>query len=190
MKLHELQSAPALLEEINQVWQDQEALNEAVWDTLKSGFAQIGSAFNTIKKAANNKGELNDKVIRQMYVQELGKFREAYDIAPDKVKGQVDKWLAKAGIKMQGVDVSRKNFNRIMVLKVLRLILFTMAQMRDNGIQWVLSTVVSGGIATIVTLLMDAKDAKAVGSEIVNSSKQLKILFNKARETNQQEPPE
>lgn len=187
MKLHELQAAPTLLEELDGVWLDRESLDEGVFDTLKAGFTQIGTAFNNLKQAANSKGELNDKVVREMYLQELDKFREAFDAAPDRVQGQAAKWLAKAGIKMQGADLSRKNFNRIMVLKVLRLVLFTVAQMRDNGIVWVLSSLATAGIGTVISLIMNAKDAKSVGRELVNTSRQLKVLFDKAKN---QAPPE
>jgi len=189
MKLHELKTPqPSLLEELDQVWEGRENLDEGIFDTLKSGFNQIGTAFTNLKTAANNKGELNDKVIRQMYLQELEKFRGVYDRMPEKIKDQADKWLVKAGIKLQGIDVSRKNFNRIIVLKVLRLVLFTVAQMRDNGIQFLLSTVVSGGMLNIISLLMNANDAKSVGAELINSSKQLKLLFDKAKETSGNPP--
>lgn len=187
MKLHELQSPPSsLLEELNQVWEDRESLDEGIWDTLKGGFTQIGSAFNTIKKNVNQKGELNDRVLRQIYLHEMGEFKKAYNAAPQKVKAQVDRWLEKAGIRMQGADLSRKNFNRIMILKVLRLILFTAAQLRDNGIVWLLSTVVTAGVGNIIGLLLNAKDVKSVGAELVNTSKQLKTLFDNAKD----QPPE
>lgn len=181
MKLYELQ-ASGLVEEINLVWAQQDQLDEGVWDSLKAGYTQIATAVTQVQKSSNAKGELNDKVLRQMYRAELEKFEEAYSIAPQKVKAVVEKMLAKAGIKLDGVDLSRKNLNRIFVLKVLRLILFTVSQLRDNGIQWIISSVVTAGIGNIVGLLMNAKDVKDVGVEVINTSRQLKTLIQKANE--------
>lgn len=183
MKLHELKlQSPTLVEELNLVWADQDQLDEGVWDTLKTGYQQIANTVSQVKKSSNSKGELNDKVLRLMYTTELDKFQDAYTAAPPKVKAAVAKWLVKAGIRINGPDLSRKNLNRIVVLKVLRLVLFTVSQMRDNGIQWILSSVVTAGIGNIIGLLMNAKDVKDVGVEVVNTSKQLKTLFDKANE--------
>lgn len=190
MKLHELKAPTSLTEQIDLIWEDKENLDEGIWDTMRSGFSQISNSYNTIRKNVDQKGELNDVVLRKIYIQELDKFKDAYDIAPEKVKTVVDGWLSKAGIKISGVDTSRKNFNRIMILKVLRLIMFTVSQMRDNGVQWLISTAVSGGISTIVGLLMNAKDVKSVGAEMVNTSKQLKTLFDKANSQQPTQPPE
>ena len=182
MELHKLVSQTALHEELSQVWATQGNLDEGLWDSMKSGFSQIANTVTTVKASANSKGELNDKVLRQMYVVELKKFKDIYEKAPAKIKPTVEKFLAKAGIRLEGADVSRQNLNRIMVLKVLRLILFAVNQMRDNGVQWFLSTIATAGIGSIIGLLMNAKDAKDVAKELVNISKQLKTLFDKANE--------
>lgn len=180
MELHKLVSQTALHEELSQVWATQGNLDEGLWDSMKSGFSQIANTVTTVKASANTKGELNDKVLRQIYVVELKKFKDLFDKAPAKIKPTVEGLLEKAGIRLSGADVSRENLNRILVLKVLRLVLFAINQLRDNGVQWFLSTVVTAGIGSIIGLLMNAKDAKDVAKELVNTSKQLKLLFDKA----------
>ena len=69
-----------------------------------------------------------------------------------------------------------------MIIKIIRVILFAMKQMKDNGIQWLLSAVVSGGILTIISLIMDADDYKDIGKEFIKSSKQIKTLIDKSNE--------
>jgi hypothetical protein len=69
-----------------------------------------------------------------------------------------------------------------MVIKIVRGLIFAMKQMKDNGLQWLLSSVISGGIFTIISLIMDAKDYKEIGTEFIKSSKQIKTLIDKANE--------
>lgn len=192
MKLHELKElkATTLVEEMAMVWQDQGQLDEGIWDSLKTGFSQIANTITQVSKSSNSKGELNDRILRQMYIDELEKFSVVFTKAPDKVKAKISSFLGRAGIKLSGVDLSRKNLNRIMILKVLRLILFAIAQMRDNGIQWLLSSIVTAGLSNIINLLMNAKDIKDVGSEMVNTGKQLKTLFDKANNISATPPDE
>jgi len=179
MKLEELKRS-ALAEEISQVWADREQLDEGIWDSMRTGFSQIANTITSVTKSANARGELNDRVLRQMYIDELEKFNSAYAKTPQKVQSAINKLLASAGIKLSGVDLSRKNLNRIMILKVLRLVLFAVNQLRDNGIQWLLSSVVTGGLGIIINLLMNAKDAKEIGAEMISTSRQLKKLFDSA----------
>ena len=178
MKLSELKQSP-LAEEISLVWADQEQLDEGIWNSMRTGFSQIATSVTTVIKSANARGELNDRVIRQMYIDEVEKFKDVLSKAPSKAQDFVNnKLLPAAGIKLSGVDLSRKNLNRIMILKVMRLVLFAINQMRDNGIQWLLSSVVTGGLSMIINILMSAKDAKEIGAEMVNISRQLKKLFD------------
>ena len=181
MELHkQVIAAPSLLEELAKVWEDQGSLDEGLWDSMKSGFSQIANTVSTVKAASNSKGELNDKVLRDIYLAELKKFKDLFLKSPEKIKPTVEKLLLKAGIKLEGVDTSRQNLNRIFVLKVLRLILFAINQMRDNGVQWFISTAATAGIGSIIGLLMNAKDAKDIAKELISVSRQLKLLFDTA----------
>lgn len=187
MKLQELQSS-SIHEELSKVWETQDQLDEGIWDSMKTGFSQIANTIAQVRKNADSKGELNDRILRQMYLEELEKFKGAFEKAPEKVKAVIEGLLAKAGIKMSGIDISRKNLHRIMVLKILRLVLFAIAQMRDNGIQWLLSSVVTSGLSAIISLLMNAKDYKDIGDEMVNIGRQLKTLLDKTKQNTDNNP--
>jgi hypothetical protein len=184
MKLSELyppQINSTLSEEIALIFQDREQLDEAIWDSLKIGFSQIITAIGTIAKTANTKSQLNDSTMRKIYTDELAKLKTNMEKLPLKANSVIWTLLLKFEIKPSGIDLSRKNLNRIIVVKLMRLVVYIMSQMKDQGIEWILSSVVSGGLSTIISLLMNAKDYAGIATELSNSARQLKTLFDKAQ---------
>lgn len=182
MLVSELLSNFDLVEEFERAWKH-ELLAEGILDSVKNAFSSVANTFSQVYQKSNTKSGLNDTILRAIYLQELAKLQEALQAAPSAISNKLKPLLEKAGIKISGgVDLSRKNLNRIMVIKIVRVILFAMKQMKDNGLQWILSSVVSGGILSIVSLIMDAKDYKEIGSEFISSSKQIKTLIDKANE--------
>lgn len=182
MKLHELNIAKFdLVEEFDLAWDN--SINEGMFDSIKDSFRKVANTFTQVYNKSNTKSGLNDVVLRAMYMEELTKLRDALSKAPSPVSNKLTPMLLKNGIKINGgIDLSRKNLNRIMIIKIIRVILFAMKQMKDNGIQWLLSAVVSGGILTIISLIMDADDYKDIGKEFIKSSKQIKTLIDKSNE--------
>lgn len=183
MKLRELKSLDFdLVMQFNEAWAD-EPITEGIWNNIRTEFGRIANTFSEVYKKSNTKSGLNDQVLRAIYLEELKKLKVVVDTLPDNVRNKVVAMLTKHDIKIAGgVDLSRKNLNRIMVIKIVRGLIFAMKQMKDNGLQWILSSVISGGIFTIISLIMDAKDYKEIGTEFIKSSKQIKTLIDKANE--------
>jgi hypothetical protein len=149
----------------------------------------VAKTFSEVYSKANTKSGMNDIALRKIYLEELDKLKSDYKLVPDKIKQKLTPILEKHSIKIDGgIDLSRKNLNRILVIKIVRALLWTASQMRDNGILWFLSAAVSGGVAAIIGMLMAAKDYKSLGQEMISSSKQIKSLIDKANEP-PNEPP-
>lgn len=177
----ELQEGVALDEQIRIVFENRGQLDEGIWDVLKTGFNQIAGVVSKVAKSNNTKSSLNDVTLGGMYQDELQKLKASVDKLPDQAQQALWKLLAKGGVKPSGVDISRNNLNRLVLVKIMRLVVFTMTQMRDNGIEWILSSVVSGGLGMIVSALMGAKDLKSISLEVSASASQLKTLYSKAK---------
>lgn len=181
MQLLELHLSPDIARQLALLSEDSEQLDEAIWDTLKTGFAHISTAISTVARSSGTKSGLNDDVLGKIYRDELAKFKGSADKLPAPASQRVWALLSKADIKPTGVDLSRKNLNRILIVKIMRMVVYTMTQMRDNGVEWLLTSAVSGGLGTIISLLMNAKDYKALMYEFSNSMRQIKALYDKAK---------
>ena len=164
-------------------------LAEGIGSLFQSAFSKVAKTFSEVYSKANTKSGMNDIALRKIYLEELDKLKSDYKLVPDKIKQKLTPILEKHSIKIDGgIDLSRKNLNRILVIKIVRALLWTASQMRDNGILWFLSAAVSGGVAAIIGMLMAAKDYKSLGQEMISSSKQIKSLIDKANEP-PNEPP-
>lgn len=181
MKLSELKNDPIrqLLDELEP---SHGTLEEGVLDTLSTGFKKIANTFSKVASSSNTKSALNDGVLGKIYQEELGKIKVDITALPEAVQKPIVAMLAKHDIKFTGVDLSRKHINRIAILKVMRFVVFALKQLKDNGIEWVVSAAFTGGITAILSAIWAAKDLKAVAGELSNSAGQAQALFKKANE--------
>lgn len=168
------------LRELGESWHNQ--LDEGVFDALKSGLAKITNTISKIATSNDTKSKLNDTVLGGIYKDELAKTKAALNELPASAITSITSLLSKHDIKFTGVDLSRRNLNRIMVLKIMRLVIYVVGQIKQNGVVWLLSAGASAGLAFIVSLIMNALDAKSLAKEVANSSRQIRDLFKSANE--------
>ncbi len=181
-ELKETQTFSKLLEELDIFLDPSTQLNEGVFDNISNGFKMVANVFSKVASSSGKKNSLNDDTIQGIYKTELAKTKQQVDELPQKVQGKVTNLLAKHGIKFGSVDLSRQHLNRIAILKVMRFIIFGISQMKDNGIEWILTSLATGGLGTIVSAIMAAKDVGSIAKELVSSSAEVKALFIKANQ--------
>jgi len=79
---------------------------------------------------------------------------------------------------MSGVDLSRKNINRIIAVKIIRFFIAATENLLQSPVETILNVMVSG-LGTVVSAILNAKDGKGLLAEIARSANQIKSIVQK-----------
>jgi hypothetical protein len=170
-----------LSEEIQVI--DSMLVNEALLDPVKLFFNDILQIARNIQKSNNEKSELNDKTIRQLYIEEKAKLEGTISNYSPKIKAAFSKFLGKHDIILfaEKVDLKRNNLNRLLAIKLVRAMVFAIGQFKQNTYE-ALITVMFPAVGAIISAVMAAKDAKSAFSEMANSKNQILQIVRKAKQ--------
>jgi len=185
MKLQELKSFHA---EVDSTFAQVESLLKSDQDSLVTESMALTSAINlynsikalvkTVYDLSGRKSSLNDVTLRKIYVDELELLKGQVDKLPQKSKKIIEDLLAKHDIKMSGVDLSRKNINRIIAVKIIRFFIAATENLLQSPVETILNVMVSG-LGTVVSAILNAKDGKGLLAEIARSANQIKSIVQK-----------
>jgi hypothetical protein len=187
MKLQDLKSFHV---EIDSTFEHVESILKSGQDSLITESMTVISAINlynsikalvkTVYDLSGRKNSLNDVTLRKIYTDELELLAGQLDKLPQKSKKIIEDFLAKHDIKMSGVDLSRKNINRIIAVKIIRFFIAAVENLLQSPVETVLNVMVAG-LGTVVGAILGAKDGKGLLSEIVRSASQIKSIVQKAQ---------
>jgi hypothetical protein len=183
MKLNEIKSIDSLTE-IFAGLESQLILEAELTESATTGLLHLYNSlkeiFSTLGTKAGGKNSLNDSTLLGIYKTELDLLRPVITGLPVKVQEKLKPLLNAAGIKLSGVDVSRKHLHRIVVAKLLRYVFAILKNTLQNPVEAVLDALVLG-LGKIVSAIMNAKDTKGIVVEISRTFSQLKDVVKKAQ---------
>ena len=153
---------------------------------IKSNLTDFAKILKIVYSSNNRKSQLNDKVIGDLYQRELKKLNAQIDILPQKAQAVIRKFATeKFGIKFSGVDLSRENGKRVLLVALLRTIVLAAEKFSD--IDTMIVTIVSlmtgtGFITKAITVLFNSKDLKQAIQGSFQIITDLIGIFKKANE--------
>lgn len=144
-------------------------------------YNSIKALVKTVYDLSGRKNALNDVTLRKIYQDELELLKDQMAKLPDKSQKIIEQFLAKHDIKVTGIDLSRKNLNRIIAIKIIRFVITVIQNLFQNPVEAVLNTVMAG-LGTVVGAIMNAADGKGLVAELGRSANQIKSIVQKAQQ--------
>lgn len=176
MKLYEIAGPADLQDYVNYLFED-ETINEGVLSSLKDAFSTVAAGITKAWTESNKKGRYNDVILGDLYKQELNAVKTSAAALPENVRQKLAQILKRWDINISaGVDLSRNNFKRYCICKLVRLCLFIASQLKNNGVMWLLGLITNTTILSLIQLIFDGKDAKSVFGGVKQTMSQIKIL--------------
>ena len=164
MKIHELldkSECDDLLEHVQCLFANDTYLNEGILSNLQNAFVGAAQAIKRAWAESNKKSTFNDNTLSELYKGALTNLSTTLSKLPQPVKTKIETFLAKYDIKFSGVDISRNNFKRYCVVQVTRALL-ALTNLPERILMTLVDAFVSGGTATLINVLMNAKDSKSL----------------------------
>lgn len=193
MKLLEIRNSEPTPEDILNGWFIDTALDENavigalhIASIVKSCLFDLAANIKIVYGSNNRKSEINDKIIGDRYRRDVKKLDGQIGRLPQKAQAVLRAFIAqKFGIKLSGIDLSRENGKRLLLVTLIRAIVMIAEKMSnvDELIVAVVGLLTGTGFAyKAIKILLSSKDLNEVLRGSATLVKDLVAIFQKAND--------